>query len=436
MSTAPASSGRGRRLFWILIGLAVAVLLLGVPIGIRAYRLTGIPELPEPFDVSAFPVGRYNVPTALLQPMSKAAQAQFDSEMKGDWSSVLPEVRAWLQANQPALEQFRDASERPEYTYFSAPGTAGHLLLPAAQDTRSLSWLATLQGMKLESEGDFHGAWTWYRAVLQSSRHLGQHGTNFERFFGMALHARASDSIVRWAEHAEVDAALLRVVRDEARAIDRTTAPLSSTLKAEYAFARDALNDPNNSATQSLVMGEPELSRRLMNVMWTNWLGQCDLPRPERSRMSTADVLFFDAAAPAPTPPQIDRWVQRSLMLKSAASKSGLGGLFVHHDRERARQVMLELTLCLQIYRRENGVFPATLPALVGRDLAELPVDPFGKGEPIRYRLDLPKDGATLWSIGPDGTDDGGQLDWHTSGNQTGDLIVRVKVPHGDQAAK
>src|SRR5262249_25675382 len=162
-----------------------------------------------------------------------------------------------------------DASERPEYTYLSSPVPVGSLL-PAVQDTRSLSWLAALQAMKLESEGDFQGAWTWYRAILQLSRNLGQHGTNFERIFGIALHATASDLMVRWAGHPEVGATMLRAALDDVRTIDSQTVPLSTTLKTEYVFIRDSLDDPSNAATQSPVLGEPELSRRVMNIMLAN----------------------------------------------------------------------------------------------------------------------------------------------------------------------
>jgi hypothetical protein len=96
--------------------------------------------------------------------------------------------------------------------------------------------------------------------------------------------------------------------------------------------------------------------------------------------------------------------------------------------RECARQRLLETTLALQVYRREEGTYPESLDQLVGRGLEALPVDPFGKGEPLHFRREPDAaDGVTLWSIGDD-VDDDGRVEL-THDNSRGDIVVHIKPP-------
>jgi hypothetical protein len=91
----------------------------------------------------------------------------------------------------------------------------------------------------------------------------------------------------------------------------------------------------------------------------------------------------------------------------------------------------------LRAYRLEHGVFPASLNALAlpqGRD-----IDPFGKGAPLKYR----KSGGSyvLYSVGPDGKDDGGKaIDtgssrgsspserYYVKDNSAGDIVAGKNV--------
>ena len=56
-------------------------------------------------------------------------------------------------------------------------------------------------------------AWSWYKAKLRSSRHVGKRGVMLERFAGAFIHRNATLRIIRWAGDPRVDAALLRRAR-------------------------------------------------------------------------------------------------------------------------------------------------------------------------------------------------------------------------------
>ncbi len=67
---------------------------------------------------------------------------------------------------------------------------------------------------------------------------------------------------------------------------------------------------------------------------------------------------------------------------------------------------VLMLRLALRAYQIEHGTPPRDLQSLVPAYIQAVPADPFGKGEPLRYKTD----GVIymLWSIGPDEKDNGG----------------------------
>ena len=61
----------------------------------------------------------------------------------------------------------------------------------------------------------------------------------------------------------------------------------------------------------------------------------------------------------------------------------------------------------LNAFKAEKGQYPKSLASLCPEYLHELPLDPFGKNQPFRYRVT--KTGYLLYSIGPDARDNGGK---------------------------
>ena len=69
---------------------------------------------------------------------------------------------------------------------------------------------------------------------------------------------------------------------------------------------------------------------------------------------------------------------------------------------------LLQVALALRQYELENGNFPAAIEQLVPGYLKEVPTDPFAPGSKLRYRPVASE--YLIWSVGPDGKDDGGLL--------------------------
>ena len=87
---------------------------------------------------------------------------------------------------------------------------------------------------------------------------------------------------------------------------------------------------------------------------------------------------------------------------------SGIGDkMRFNNARDLAGDQLLMLRLALRAHRLEKGVYPPALKALTPNYLSASPADPFGGGQPWRYQRD--GQNYKLWSIGPDGRDDGGK---------------------------
>lgn len=78
-----------------------------------------------------------------------------------------------------------------------------------------------------------------------------------------------------------------------------------------------------------------------------------------------------------------------------------------HYERERATNRLLATAFALQAFKRERGQFPRSLAELSPKYLQAVPLDPFAPDSALRYR----RKGSsfTLYSIGPDGVDNGGK---------------------------
>ncbi len=95
-------------------------------------------------------------------------------------------------------------------------------------------------------------------------------------------------------------------------------------------------------------------------------------------------------------------------------------------EAERRRHAKLRSLITLlaaERYRQVRGRWPQTVADLVPVQLSAMPLDPFD-GQPLRYRR-LP-DGIAVYSVGPDGNDDGGMFDTEQPLRPGADLGFRL----------
>lgn len=378
-----------------LYGLVAGALLL---LMYRATRLNGIPDIGDPFDVAAFETRPGSSPE--LENLYRQAWAKLHPRLGvarelhwRRWATVDATTRAWLDRNREPLALWRRVADRPEPMHVFGMGS----------DEFQFPALALVEGARLEHEGRLAEAWEWYRALLRHSRQVERHGTLQDRLRGIMFLRCANSAIRGWSADPYLSGTELRRALKEVRAIDALTPPFSEQLKAQYLHELRDLEQANTSLLRRLSRerGEPawyhempafhwlrweagnewERHRRILRMLFANWLAEADKPQADRPAPSTASRIFDDPDAPPAAralPPE-----QLNALLQKSAYESLANWLLPHIDGqiegERIARAELVYNLAEQAYLREHGHFPATPQKLVGDLLPALAddFDPF-----------------------------------------------------------
>jgi hypothetical protein len=418
---------RLRQLLRVMLVLVIGLAIAGTALAIWwLTSLNGLPDIGDPFDVAAFRAFRipddqnafafFRRANEQLQPGGRlpdfpGGQAAVAT---GAWSSVDPKVRAWVEANGPALDLFlrgaecRDGiSRRPGEPY---TGPYSDDLGPAY-----LRMLALLEGGRRSEGGDMAGAWDCYRAVLRSIVLTARRGAMGERFFAGVHHGWLRKRLETWAADRRTTIPQLRRALEET--VESRTRPEwhAFSLRMDYLdWMRrlETMRHPDFYALQEektwrvgdaelpqdliaslyharrFLLREPERSRRAIRLMFVNWLAQADGPVWQRTRPAArailrtttrADsVLLYPIGPEAPagarvlSPDELASWLVTAYDLKVIAWSQ------TYPSVRRSEQVgyrELVIALAGELYHRERGVLLPSENALVGTYLESLPDD-------------------------------------------------------------
>jgi hypothetical protein len=429
--------GRGRRLFLALAVGSIASLVIWI-VGIR--RVDGLPDVGDPFNVAeaqrpivipdadnAYVLYAQARPRPFPLPAA-VSHVDFDTLT---WSTAGDNVRAFAAEKRPALELWRQGSERPDAIFHQPGELALDTILPLASDVRFFATLAALEGSRHEEKGAMDQAWTWYRAMLRSSRHVGKRGVIIERMVGANMHNKAARHILHWAADRRVDAKLLRQALDDTLAADALTPPLSDNLKLEYLMHMRDMDELRVMITEVPMPGgrfgwfeqmikatglkapiqrfrlqatnDVERSRRVTRLLFANWLAQIDRPASNRAPIAIQKPVLIYAFDP--TTPFDARAIEPAI-LDGALDHTALAREMFHPEepvgtrrtltpwegsgflaREPKRRAVLIVKLAAELYRREQKQPPATAAALLGSYLKVLP-EGIARDDPIPSGLD------------------------------------------------
>jgi hypothetical protein len=128
-----------------------------------------------------------------------------------------------------------------------------------------------------------------------------------------------------------------------------------------------------------LALREPERSRRLIRLVWANWLAAADLPVGQRLARGhkLGRGYYYDPPPDAPeavrtlTSERIDRWVGSTRYLR--AMLPGIDNIDKAEANESVMRAALVMELAERLYIRENGRPPDSPDQLVGPYLKALP---------------------------------------------------------------
>lgn len=338
-----------------------------------------------------------------------------------------PYIDKWLDANAAALATWKNGTDKPHALYVRVEELLPSTLLPVIQNQRAFAYLATVQGLRFESQGKFAEAAERYRAILRASRHVAMKGVMVQRLVSIAMHKMGTTALQNWSQNSSVPAEQLQTALQHAIDDDKLTPPLSESLRVEFMLFHNSLALPlkeqlsfmkSRSRTPfeqgldfaKVYISEPQHSHSVGAEIYANWLKYIDLPRTERTARKVEGTTIYSAATGSPSHNEhvtFGSMMGPPVLLDSF--RMDVESLDRRFLDERALQASLLVTLAAQWYHRDHGEFPENLEQLRGKYLQTLPVDPFSPtGAPLIYRRT--SEGAIIYSVGEDAVDSGGDL--------------------------
>jgi hypothetical protein len=318
-----------------------------------------------------------------------------------------------VEQNSQALKRLREGF-RHECLVPRVP--AATPLFPDYSRFRSLARLLRVEGRVRADRDDWAGA-------LDSNLDSVQLGIDIERgapMIGMlvGVAVRAMGDREAWEHARHLSAAQLRRAGRRFEMILRRSSSYVDVLVTEKQYGEESLVEmfrkPNWRRTFygemfSAGAGTPPAQGfDLSQIDWEEVKTTLSLYTVSNHRIMRNHRLYADqliararlpyGTAPVPEPPK-DPVSQLTLGVFDSADKTSA--------KQHALDGLLLLRLALQAHRLERGRFPTSLQGLVPDYLGKLPLDPFGRDVPPSYVL---KGSAyVLYSLGPDGKDDGGK---------------------------
>jgi hypothetical protein len=437
-SPAPALaevSGTSRKLFELLrrrlrqlarvaFVLLVCLALAAAAVAIWWLRsLDGLPDIGDPFDVAAFRAFRIpddrNAFTSFRrawETLTPLPPAGLPSEVAR--SEMDPRLLAWIEANRPAVELFIKGAAQAD----GISGPAGERLAgegnsheyPLQASGWLPMWLTILEGRRRAEGGDTAGAWDCYRAVLRMAAHVRrrerlQDRERINRFHLVSLRQllatwasdprttipqlrRALEEVVECRPRPEWDTFTLRTeYLDLMRFLDWPINPPPEQVEEELTFRLGDLELPADQALQVyrarlLLLREPDRSRRVVRLLFANWLAQAENPDPQRRRPAvrarfhiakrTNSFYLYPVGPEAPagaralSPREVARWLVATNDAKLALRYVNWPAVRQAEDRDYRELLVI---LGSELYRRDRGAPPPSEAALVGTYLESLP---------------------------------------------------------------
>jgi hypothetical protein len=311
---------------------------------------------------------------------------------------TLAQKEALVQQNVGAINTLHQGFA---YPYLNPPSRSVTTLYPYYAKFRGMARLLSLRGRVRAARGDWNGAADSYLDAIRIGEDMPRGSVLIGYLVGVACQAIGRRPMWETVDH--LNAAQSRAAATRLESIMDRHFPFADTLQEEKWFGQYALldmfsdpkklasdpgEDPANSAAQHLtVLVYLAYSKRRIMGNYTTWMDQS-------SQVARQPYGLHLPSPPLPSDP-INRVVlpvfsQARLKEVTCETQDGL----------------LLVTLALHAFHLEHGHYPASLTELAPGYLKRLPDDPFAVQGTFKY---LVKGGSyVLYSVGPDGNDDGG----------------------------
>lgn len=387
--------------------VAVCALALAIPLGVAAF----IGHINKTPIVAATPPAKAPNPNGYdlcvraantITPANPPVDANLDTKIITD-----PKIRA--QRYSLARKDAWLAQNKAGFALFEQAQKADSLAPPSSNNGKELRQMARYK----ITESNAHWQRGNYDAALQSGLDIAQLGYDIQRggaFVDMIV-GNAISGLASRATGDTVELVSAPAARNGARRLEQLLATRWTLDKALIEDKARVQQDWLNYFATSDWRADFVRHDQSLSATWgtesLTWKQRCLTHVTSKHKILsdlnlTYERAIFNARLPygiegKPQIPLGNPFIDKTYAYRTRRFSS---------TRALTSDYILLLRLALRAYQLEHGAPPPNLQALVPAYLNAVPADPFGKGEPLRYRAS----GKThvLWSIGPDGKDDGG----------------------------
>ena len=311
---------------------------------------------------------------------------------------------------QPALQRVRRSLR---YPYQPPPVRSIATSLPYLADYVVLSKVLELEARIEAEHGDVGAAASSGLDGVELGAMVGHGSTIMDK--AVALSCEQQGRAAQWPLVGRLSAPQARAAARRLERVIRLQVPLADTLREDRSASLAGLEEtfqardwrlqfcgyswPTGAGTYLALL--PYSKRRILDDM---------------ARVYDRDIAFEQTPYdPHATSDEHEPEASRDPVVALLYPSFGLR--FRELFSAQTENALLVASLALRAYELEHNGPPARLEALVPAYLSSVPTDPFGKGRPLGYRLtrdtravidSLRRSRAVLYSVGPDGKDDGG----------------------------
>ena len=248
---------------------------------------------------------------------------------------------------------------------------------------RSLARLLALDVQVKAARGDAAGAVNAGLDAVQMGEQLPHGAVLIGQLVGIACQSIGRDRV--WPEVNSLTAVQAQAAANRLEPIEASPVSLAETWQQEEWFGQAAILE---QFQHGQARGLAQFAKNAILRHYTDFMNECIA----EARMPYA------ARPPAPTIPD-DPWCVEMCPVFAPDS--------IRYADNETQNSLLMVTLALRAYHAQHGGYPPSLQALVPQYLTAIPADPFARSGPLRYQFQGGR--YVLYSIGPDGKDDGGK---------------------------
>jgi hypothetical protein len=344
-----------------------------------------------------------------------------------DWND--PALAKYLRERAAELELLRRASDRPSCQFEREYGRFDTVLTEVQQFRQGARDLALDARFRI-AHGDTATALANVAVILKMARHVSSEPIVIAVLVGSALEGIGMETLGQVLERSTPAPRDFAVFKNLEPVSYRTA--MQRALQVEHAaglssFVMLAEGDFHQLIEMEGASGSnegTEIVATALSPFWRLFLLQTDLAS-YRERMRQLSALCSQPHFESLQRQEHlhDQWRHDRGGIVTGTLVPSLLKLTTATAQADARRRLTLLGVAAAEYRALQGKYPARLDELVPKYASLVPVDPFA-GKPLKM---VSRDsGVLLYSIGPDGADDGGQDMETKHGRQMGDIVLRL----------